>query len=244
MVVQSESRSASYYRLRRKRRSRESRQRKIRFFGLLGCVAIAVSVGVCSWAVSSGALAVGDGLLAAGDSSSSSSYSYDERIAWCDFPELFQTDSRWSDVEYAGSTIELSGCGPTCLSMVYVALTGDTSQTPVTVAEMSTLYGFAVEDSGSSWELMTTGAEALGLQAEELSLSESVIVEALENGQPIIAVVGPGEFTDEGHFIVLAGITDDGQIIVHDPNSSDNTETLWDIDVFLSETKDLWAYTA
>lgn len=54
--------------------------------------------------------------------------------------------------------------------------------------------------------------------------------------------MGPGEFTSEGHFIVLAGIDENGKIIVNDSNSKINSSKKWDIDVFMKETKNLWSF--
>lgn len=56
--------------------------------------------------------------------------------------------------------------------------------------------------------------------------------------------MGPGEFTSEGHFIVLAGIDENGKIIVNDSNSKINSSKKWDIDVFMKETKNLWSFEA
>ena len=39
-------------------------------------------------------------------------------------PRLYQTDPAWAGAPYAGSTVEEAGCGPTCLAMVYVSITG------------------------------------------------------------------------------------------------------------------------
>ncbi len=41
-------------------------------------------------------------------------------------PCLYQIDPQWSDEPYAGGNIHENGCGPTCLSMVYISLTGKT----------------------------------------------------------------------------------------------------------------------
>ena len=44
-------------------------------------------------------------------------------------PLLMQWDQRWGYQQYAGDVFGLTGCGPTCLSMVAMYLTGDTSMT-------------------------------------------------------------------------------------------------------------------
>ena len=56
-------------------------------------------------------------------------------------PLLMQWDERWGCEPYGSSMIALSGCGPTCLSMVAIYLTHDTSLNPKAVAEFSTRNG-------------------------------------------------------------------------------------------------------
>ena len=49
-------------------------------------------------------------------------------------PLLLQWDRRWGYVSYGSSDIGLSGCAPTCLSMVIVGLTGNRNATPDKIA--------------------------------------------------------------------------------------------------------------
>lgn len=42
-------------------------------------------------------------------------------------------------------------------------------------------------------------------------------------GRPIIEYVGPGYFTGSGHYVVLRGIAANGELLVADPNSEENT---------------------
>ena len=81
-------------------------------------------------------------------------------------PLLLQWDERWGYETYGSSMMAITGCGPTSLSMVVCGLTGDTSWNPLAVAAFSEREGYYVPGEGTSWELMTTGAEALGVRAE------------------------------------------------------------------------------
>ncbi len=56
-------------------------------------------------------------------------------------------------------------------------------------------------------------------------------------------VVGPGDFTTSGHFLVLTGVDDSGDIILRDPNSRIRTEKTWDIGELMAQIKNLWAYS-
>ena len=119
-------------------------------------------------------------------------------------PALYQIDPTWADKPYAGGDIRENGCGPTCLSMVYVALTGHTDLDPAAMARFSEEQGH-VADNMTAWTLMTDGAAALGLNSEELPADADTIRSALAAGKPVICSVRPGDFTKTGHFIVLSG---------------------------------------
>ena len=149
----------------------------------------------------------------------------------------------WSDEPYAGGNIDENGCGPTCLSMVYISLTGKTDLDPVAMARFSEQNGFTV-DGMTAWALMTDGAAMLGLHSAELSASADAVRAELEAGRPIICSVRPGDFTSTGHFIVLAGLTDDGQVMVRYPNNAGNGDHPWDLDRILGQCANLWSFSA
>ena len=157
-------------------------------------------------------------------------------------PFLYQIDRQWADEPYAGGTVRKNGCGPTALSMVYVALTGRTDLDPAAMAAFSERNGY-VSDGMTTWALMTDGASQLGFASRELPASTNALTDALTAGQPVICSVRPGDFTSTGHFIVLAGIDENGQLIVHDPNSSARSNVRWDIDRVLSQCANLWAFS-
>lgn len=154
-------------------------------------------------------------------------------------PLLSQWDERWGYTEYAGNIMGLSGCGPTCLSMVSMFLLNDTSYTPQYIAKFSEENGYGVPGSGSSWTLISEGGRKLGLDVVEIPLDKQRIVRNLEVGNPIICVMGPGDFTTTGHFIVFVGY-EDGKIKVNDPNSKTRSETLWDYEQIKNQIKNLW----
>ncbi len=158
-------------------------------------------------------------------------------------PLFLQWDERWGYETYGDDFLALTGCGPTCLSMVRCGLSGDSSWNPYKTARMAENSGYYVSGSGSSWDLMTQGASELGLLYEEVIFDEEHIKAALEAGTPIICVVGPGDFTDSGHFLVLTGVDEDGKIILNDPNSKIRSKEAWDINQLMGQIKNLWAYS-
>lgn len=158
-------------------------------------------------------------------------------------PWLYQFDAQWASVPYGNDTVEKSGCGPTCLTMVYIGLTGKSDMTPADMAAYSTSRGY-VEQGKTAWALMSQGSKRLGLRAQALPLDHDTVLAALEEGKPVICSVRPGDFTQVGHFIVLAGVASDGKIVVHDPNSAERSFVHWDLQRVLDQCNTLWAFTA
>lgn len=157
-------------------------------------------------------------------------------------PLFLQWDERWGYETYGSDFLAVTGCGPTCLSMVWCGLSGDTDWNPLEVAQMAEEQGFYVEGAGSSWDLMTEGAERLGLTADSVIYDAEHILEKLEQGIPIICIMRPGDFTTSGHFIVLTGLDNDGKVTVCDPNSRKNSEKSWDVEDLIPQIKNLWCY--
>lgn len=160
-----------------------------------------------------------------------------------EIPLLLQYDQRWGYGDYGASSVVVSGCGPACLSMVAAGLTGDETITPYAVAQYADQEGYYVFGAGTAWSLMSRGASHFGVEGEELPLMKSKMESALREGRPIICVVGPGDFTTSGHFIVITGMKD-GQFTVNDPNSTERSNMLWDYGTLEPQISNLWAFRA
>ena len=158
-------------------------------------------------------------------------------------PRFMQWDKRWGYETYGSNMMALTGCGPTCLSMVYTGLTKNADMNPLVIAERAEAEGYYVWGSGSSWDMMNSLAAEIGLTVHNVPFEESSIKNFLSEGHPIICVMGPGDFTESGHFIVLTGIDADGQIIVNDPNSYQNSDKHWDISTLMPQIQNLWGYS-
>lgn len=157
-------------------------------------------------------------------------------------PYLYQIDPQWSHETYSGGRMRLQGCGPTALCMVYIELTGATDMDPASMAQFATEHGYATEQSGSSWSLMTDGAAALGLAGKQLTPSESVLRAELEAGRPVICIMNPGHFTSSGHFIAIEKLDADGKAVVHDSNSWARSQKTWDLSTVCSEAASAWSF--
>ena len=154
-------------------------------------------------------------------------------------PLMMQWDTRWGYLQYGADVVGLTGCGPVCLAMAGWYVTGDEKFSPDRVVDFALKNGYCSYGNGSSWTLISEGGEKLGLDVTEIPLVKGRILDNLEAGNPIICVMGPGDFTATGHFIVLVG-TEDGMIRVNDPNSRANSARLWSYEEMESQFRNLW----
>lgn len=158
-------------------------------------------------------------------------------------PLFLQWDPNWGYEKYGRDFLAVTGCGPTCLAMAGYHLTGDENMTPDKIAQFAQKNGYYETGYGSSWTLISEGAEKLGLKATELPLVKKKMVNALEAGNPVILAMGPGDFTTAGHYIVLTGV-EDGKFRVNDPNSRENSERLWSYEELEGQIRNIWAISA
>ena len=125
--------------------------------------------------------------------------------------------------------------------MVASSLTGRNDITPAVVAKYSAENGFLTATRDTDWDLMTYGAEEYGITGTVLGLDENAMANYLTWGNPIIASVGPGDFTSAGHFIVLTGY--DGEAFsVNDPNSIQKSQKKWTFEQLKGQIRNLWYY--
>lgn len=157
-------------------------------------------------------------------------------------PHFMQWDTRWGYEEYAGSLMGLSGCGPVCLSMVAVHLLGDIGLDPLYIARFSEENGYAEKNNGTKWTLMSEGAKELGLVSRELPLHKQTMINELDSGKPIICIMGAGDFTSSGHFIVITDYSDEGFSVL-DPNSKNRSSQKWTYERIESQIQNLWSFS-
>ena len=153
-------------------------------------------------------------------------------------PMLFQGDYGQTILYYNGEarSVASSGCGATSVSMVIAYLTGNVEQNPYL------LFCKAVDDgryhgNGLSHSTLLWLAESYGVKCRWISNSADAVLEALAEGKPVIAHMGEGIFTSKGHYIVLRGVTEDGKILVNDPNSRSNCHKAFPLETILAQTR-------
>ena len=146
-----------------------------------------------------------------------------------------QSSDEWKDLPYGTDTIGPYGCGPTAMAIAVASLT-DTDTDPAIMAAWAVKHGYWARRSGSYHSIVLGTARSFGLLAEPFTSREpGDILDSLFQGKMLVALVGPGHFTSGGHFILLRGVTQDGQVLVADPNSLENSLTLWDPQIILDE---------
>lgn len=157
-------------------------------------------------------------------------------------PLFIQWDKRWGYVPYGDNTIGLSGCAPTCLSMVLFSLTRNESATPDSLAAYSMEKGYYVSGTGTAWELMTDIPAEYPVTASIMTPSEEAMLQHLQAKGQLICSMGPGDFTDTGHFIVIYG-TENNEFLINDPFSHANSERTWSYQDLYPQINNMWAYS-
>ncbi|MCL2407247.1 MAG: C39 family peptidase [Defluviitaleaceae bacterium] len=156
-------------------------------------------------------------------------------------PHFLQWDARWGFTYYGTEYMAIAGCGPTSLSMVAVALTGNTAYNPRYVADFAMRNGFIEPNNMTRWTLMSVGSPHFGLAVREVMADANAIRNALGRGEYIIASMRSGIFTTVGHFIVITCVNDDGTVNVLDSNSLILSRA-WPVSDILPEMRNIWAF--
>lgn len=162
-----------------------------------------------------------------------------------------QSEEPWASAPYGSDTLLKYGCGPTAMAMAVASLTEETID-PAIMAKWAAEHGHWASRNGSYHSIVPGAAQAFGLTVESpVEQTPQALRDALEQGKLLVALMKPGHFTKYGHFILLRGITPDGDILVADPNSIPNSLAVWDAQLILDELAGsnssgapLWALSA
>ena len=178
-------------------------------------------------------------------SSGSTNYAGDSADMLNGFPYLLQNDSRWGSIQYSSvgdpsQTIASSACGPTSMAIILRSFGVDI--TPKETCQYALDNGMRTANSGTSWDFFPSIGSKYGITTEELGVSESGIVNSLKNAKAVIGSMGPGTFTQGGHFIDLVGIKD-GKIVVNDCASRDRSMVTYSPSTFVNEGSNFWAFS-
>ncbi len=145
----------------------------------------------------------------------------------------------YSNVAYCpnssdGGKVSNYGCLPTSYAMVVASLR-DPNVTPATIANLicSDYRNYKVDGAGSNSEIFSNSSflSRYNLSSQKISGKTpdeyaTIITEALRNNKMVVVNVRNGIYnpSGHGHYLVLASITNDGKILVHDPGSKNLTK--------------------
>lgn len=147
-----------------------------------------------------------------------------------------QSDARWANYLYGGSDpLAAYGCGPTALAMLVNSFTEHTCQPP-DIAAWAADNNYWSAGYGTKHEFVPDCANAFGMKAAPFQnyTVEGLLAE-LRSGHVIVALMGPGHFSDSGHFIILTDDWSGNQVRVADPARLERTQTAWDAQIILDE---------
>ena len=143
-------------------------------------------------------------------------------------PNFYQQDYNDTYLAYDGyvgpRTVATSGCGFTAASMLVSYLTGKEVTPNMLVDDWARGYYVYNEGMDLAFPKDLAGHYNLGEVTEVGNNNPNAITDALKNGKIIMCSQGSGPFTSSGHIILLTGITEDGKILVNDPNKENSLD--------------------
>lgn len=147
-----------------------------------------------------------------------------------------QADARWGSFLYGGrDPMSTYGCGPTVMAMLITSLTGK-QVLPSNVAIWAAANNCWCPGQGSYHRLIADSASAYGLNASPIKdYTVQGIQNALNSGHLIVALVKKGHFTNQGHFIIITRMTQEGKLRIADSNNYNNTKIDWDPVLIIKE---------
>lgn len=152
-----------------------------------------------------------------------------------------QGDTRWKDYLYGGvDPMSSYGCGPVCVAMIINSFS-PTGVTPIDMADWSVANGNYARHSGSYHSLIPDSLSAFGLNVE--SVTDRSVENAenlLRTGHILVALMGKGSLTENGHFIIIANLNDDGNVYIADPANYENCTKEWDLQLLMDELKEAY----
>ena len=128
------------------------------------------------------------------------------------------------------------------MAMVAAGLNQDETITPAKVAAYGTQHGYVDANNDTYWKFMNEAGANWNLKSQSCLLNEEQLSKELSQGHPVICSMGPGDFTKEGHFIVMTGY-ENGNIKINDPFSIKNTNATWTYAQIKDQVKAMWVFT-
>ena len=119
-----------------------------------------------------------------------------------------QSDSRWGEKNYDGSSMSNSGCGPTAVADLAYAVNPKIN--PWTVAKWMKKKGYAVRGWGTAWDGIPAAMKHFGLTNVKNVAKMSDVFNYISKGYCAVFLMTSGSrggcvWTTSGHFIAVTG---------------------------------------
>lgn len=165
-----------------------------------------------------------------------------------DFPLVIQTDARWANKAYGSGSeqnnLATNGCAISSLAMI-LSYYEKRSVEPTEILQWSG-DRYYQEGQGTAWSIFPAFAEHYQFTYQDLGRDSTLIQQHLNQNQPIVISVNPGEFTDVGHIMVLKKDLQSDQLIVYDPNDNEEKQHYaqkYSLDQLMPQLANAWVYT-
>ena len=151
-------------------------------------------------------------------------------------PYYAQWDRRWGYRAFSGGIMATHGCGPSSIAMVLEGL--GIQVDPGDIASYIEKNGY-LQDGYTSWKVIDGLVQDYSVQVTSIPVDQ--IPDQVNQGAYVVASLRRGNFTSTSHMVAIAGLDDQGRLIINDPNSVRNSKLHWQLPRIQSQIKNAWA---
>ena len=150
---------------------------------------------------------------------------------------VYYNQADYPGKKIGGSTIQAAGCGPTAIAVCYSSLTGKKANVPK-MCNQAYKHGWYYTGQGCTHNVVPGLSKLYGMQCKGLGTKKDAIEKALRAGHPVVALMGPGDFTKNGHLVVLTRRVDKDKVKIADVGSRARTAQTWSLKKVVSQAKE------
>ncbi len=154
---------------------------------------------------------------------------------------ISQNNDKFVDIPYGSANVKTSGCGPISLTMALNYVNGIEIVKLEDVLKWAEENNMYEENAGTRWSLVRNFPPTVSANSKEMYISNiEQFATSIQEGEVLVTSMRKGQFTDNGHFIVITKIKD-GKVSVLDSASICRSLKEWDIEtVFNDSNKYFW----
>ena len=150
---------------------------------------------------------------------------------------VYYNQADYPGKKIGGSTIQAAGCGPTAVAVCYSSLTGKKADVPK-MCKQAYKHGWYYTGQGCSHSVVPGLSKLYGMQCKGLGMDKDAVEKALRAGHPVVALMGPGDFTKNGHFVVLTRMVGKDKVKIADVGSRARTAETWSLKKVIRQGKE------